>query len=103
MAAHDRLRVPFDAQRLAQICQAYSIRRLSVFGSALREDFSPTSDIDLLVVFEPEAALGFRLLELESELSDLFGGRKVDLVREAYLNRHVRPYVLSSSETLYAA
>ena len=65
--------------------------------------FRPKSDIDLRVEFEPGLQLGFRMFELEAKLSDLFGGRPVDLVREAYLNRRLRPLVLPTAETLYAA
>lgn len=103
MTIHRRIQVAYDNDELASICRAYGIRRLSAFGSALREDFSSESDIDLLVVFEPGTALGFRIFELEAKLSEVFGGRPVDLVREAYLNRHLRSRVLPTAETLYAA
>jgi predicted nucleotidyltransferase len=103
MSTPSRLQVQFDPARLAETCHRYGIRRLSVFGSVLRQDFTSSSDVDLLVEFEPDAVLGFRFLELESELSSIFGGRRVDLVREAYLNHRLRPHVLSSAEQLYAA
>ncbi len=103
MTNHRRIRVAYDNDRLASICRTYGIRRLAAFGSALRDDFSSESDIDLLVEFEPGTLLGFRIFELEAKLSEIFGGRPVDLIREAYLNRRLRPLVLPTAETLYAA
>lgn len=87
---------------LAQFCQRYYIRRLSIFGSALREDFGPESDIDVLVEFEPEHIPGFfKLAELEQELSTLFDGRKVDLRTPSDLSRYFQDEVLAAAEVQY--
>lgn len=92
-----------DQAKLAAICRRWKIRQLALFGSALRDDFGPDSDIDLLVDFEPGAVLGFRVFELERELSELFGGRRVDLVSRKYLNHRLRDRVLAEARVQYAA
>lgn len=97
------LRVPVDREALAQICRKYGIRKLSLFGSVLRDDFGPESDIDVLVDFEPDASIGFEIFALERELSALFGGRKVDVLSEKYLNRRLRPYIMGSAKVQYEA
>ena len=97
--------VPMD--RLAEYCRANGIKRLDVFGSALRADFGPESDIDLLVDFEPNQTLSLLdIVGMEQEFSDLFG-RKVDLVErlavEQSRNYIRRAAILESAETIYAA
>lgn len=92
--------------RLEEYCRAHGIVRLEVFGSALRDDFGPDSDIDLLVVFEPGRTPGmFRFHGVEEGLSRLFG-RKVDLVSrrgvEMSLNPLRRVSMLEGAETIYA-
>lgn len=101
-----KVSVPKD--RLAAFCRAHGVKRLAVFGSALRDDFGPDSDIDVLVEFEPGRApelLG--VAGMESELSGLFGGRKVDLIErsavEASRNYIRREAILRSAEAIYAA
>lgn len=89
--------------QLAEFCRRNHIRRLSLFGSVLREDFGPSSDIDVLVEFEPGHVPGLRFIRLQDELSDLFGGRRVDLVTPKFLNHRIRGEVLSSAEVQYAA
>ena len=79
--------------RLEAICRRYHVVRLAVFGSVLREDFGPDSDVDMLVEFEPGMTPGFGFIRLERELSDLVG-RPVDLVTFKALNRHLREDVL---------
>ncbi len=95
------LAIPREA--LPEFCQRNAIRELAVFGSATRDDFRPeSSDVDLLVEFEPDAPIG--LLEycrIARELSDMFR-RKVDLVEKAGLKSAIRERVLSEAETLYA-
>jgi len=67
--------MPIPTEQVAAFCQRNHIRTLSLFGSVLREDFNPASDIDVLVEFEPEHVPGFfRLAELEQELSQMLGG-----------------------------
>ena len=93
--------IPEDA--LAEFCRERGIRRLSVFGSALREDFGPESDIDVLVEFEPERVPGlFGLSSMELELAELLSGRKVDLRTPEDLSRYFREEVLDTAEALYA-
>ena len=93
--------VPKD--RLTAFCRANGIRKLAIFGSALREDFGPDSDIDVLVEFEPARIPGLiGIADLEMELSDLFGGRKVDLRTPEDLSRYFRQQVLDTTQVQYA-
>ncbi len=88
---------------LIDFAQRHHIRFLALFGSALRKDFNPESDIDLLVEFEEghvPSLLG--IARLERELSALFGGRKVDLRTPEDLSRYFRKQVLKEAEVLYA-
>jgi predicted nucleotidyltransferase len=95
--------ISIDHAGLAALCQRHHIRRLSLFGSALRADFRPDSDVDVLVEFEPGQAPGFlAIYEVEVELSKLLDGRTVNLVTERSLNRRLRDRVLSSAEVQYA-
>jgi uncharacterized protein len=90
-------------EEIAAFCRRNHIRRLSLFGSILRDDFRPDSDIDVLVEFEPGHVPGLRFIRLQDELSSLFGGRPVDLVTPKFLNRRIRDEVLKSAEVQYAA
>ncbi len=97
-------RIPIDHEKLAEFCRRNHIRRLALFGSILRDDFRPDSDVDVLVEFEPNYHIGFfGLYEMEEELSKLFGGHRIDLVNPKFLNRHIRSKVLSEAEDQYAA
>lgn len=88
---------------IAEFCQCHHIRKLSLFGSVLREDFGPQSDVDVLVEFEPGHVPGFfRLFDLEEELARLFGGRKVDLRTPQDLSRYFRDEVVAQAEVQYA-
>jgi len=95
-----KLHLPKDD--IAELCRRHHIRKMSLFGSVLRDDFRPDSDIDVLVEFEPGHTVGFDILDIEEELSRLFGGHKVDIVQEKYLNRWLRGRVLASAEVEYA-
>ena len=89
--------------RLAEFCKAHGIQRLSIFGSALRADFGPESDVDVLVEFAPGRTLGLLgIAGLEIELSTLFGGRKIDLRTPEDLSRYFRQEVLDTAEVQYA-
>lgn len=95
-----RLRIPRN--KLAAFCRRNHIRKMSLFGSVLREDFGPDSDLDVLVEFEPGQPVGFiRLAGMEIELSDILG-RKVDLRTPGDLSRYFRQEVLDSAEVQYA-
>jgi len=96
-----RIELPRDL--IASFCRESHIRRLAVFGSALRPDFRPDSDIDLLVEFEPGQVPGlFGIARMERELSALLGGRKVDLRTPEDLSRYFRQQVLDEAEVQYA-
>ncbi|HEX8282447.1 MAG TPA: nucleotidyltransferase domain-containing protein [Pyrinomonadaceae bacterium] len=89
--------------RLQEICRRYRVRELSLFGSALREDFGPDSDVDVLVEFDPSARVGFvTLSRMQRELSEVFR-RRVDLVPKPGLKEKIRQAVLDSAEVIYAA
>lgn len=96
-----RLPVPHD--RLAEICSRYHVQRLRFFGSVLRDDFGPQSDIDVLVDFEDGVDVGLEFFDLQEELSELLGGREVDLVKSDLLDTYVRSRVLRTAEDVYAA
>lgn len=98
----DRLKLPNYKDSIASFCKRNHIQRLSLFGSVLREDFRGDSDVDVLVVFEPDYVVGLGIIEIEQELSALLGGRKVDMVNEKYLNPRLRDRILSSAEVQYA-
>jgi predicted nucleotidyltransferase len=97
-----RLQVPIDREKLAGFCRRHHIRKLAFFGSVLRDDFRPNSDVDVLVEFESGCTPGFGIVDVEEELSQLLGGRRVDLVSEKYLNPRLRGRVLASAEVQYA-
>ena len=97
------LQVSVSKTALAAFCQEHGIRRLSVFGSALRDDFGPESDIDVLVEFEPERIPGLLgVAGMELALSELFTGRKVDLRTAEDLSPYFRQDVLDTAEVQYA-
>jgi len=92
-----------DEAKLAELCQRYSVRELSVFGSAARGEMRPDSDIDLLVEFIPEAKVDlFDYSGLMLDLSELIG-RQVDLVSKKGLKPLIRASVLKEARLLYAA
>ncbi len=95
-----RLQVPLE--RLRTFCQKRHIRWLAFFGSVLTNDFGPDSDVDVLIEFAPGHTPGLEIVDIEDELSEILGGRKVDVVNPKYLNRHLRERVLASAEVYYA-
>ena len=97
------VRIPIDRQKTADFCRRHHIRRLALFGSVLRDDFRPDSDVDVLIEFEAGATAGFlRLAAMEIELSEMLR-RKVDLRTPAELSRYSRDEVLRMAEVQYAA
>lgn len=88
--------IEVDEEKLAGICRRWKIAELSVFGSVARGEAGSDSDVNLLYVFEPEAHIGWEIIELEDELSELFG-RKVDLVSKRYIHPLIRDEVLSQA------
>ena len=95
-------RLPIDHQAIAAFCRHHHVRRLALFGSVLRDDFTPESDVDVLVEFEPGFVPGLRFFSMEAELSTILG-RKVDLNTPGFLSRYFRDKVLAEAETLYLA
>jgi uncharacterized protein len=96
-------RIAVDRERLAAFCRRHHVRRLALFGSVLRDDFRPDSDVDVLVEFAPDHPVGLiRLAGIERELSALLG-RRVDLRTPADLSRYFRQEVLASADVQYAA
>ena len=94
--------VPISKTTLAAFCQEHGIKRLAIFGSALREDFGPESDIDVLVEFEPDRIPGLLgVAGMELELSELFTGRTVDLRTPEDLSPYFRQDVLATAEVQY--
>ncbi len=98
----DKSRIAIDREGLAGFCRRNHIRRLALFGSVLRDDFGPDSDVDVLVEFEPGHVPGLRFFALEGELSQIFG-RKVDLNTPGFLSPYFRGRVLAEAEVQYVA
>ena len=96
--------VQLDRDALAEFCRKWRVRELSIFGSALRDDFGPESDLDFLVSFEPEVAMDIdHFLDMKEELEARFG-RAVDLVEKEALRNPWRKYeILRTREIIYAA
>jgi len=97
MTAH----LSVDRAKLAEFCRRHHIQRLALFGSVLREDFGPDSDVDVLVEFDPEHVPGLAFFDMQDELSELLG-RKVDLNTPQCLSRYYRDEVLAEAEVQYA-
>lgn len=95
-----RVRIDIPHQEIANFCRRHHIRRLALFGSVLRDDFSPSSDIDVLVEFKSEKIPGFAFFGLQEELSNLLG-RRADLRTPNELSKYFREEVLSEAEELY--
>jgi hypothetical protein len=96
------IEIPKD--KIAEFCKRNRIRRLALFGSVLRDDFGPQSDVDVLVEFEPgHTPSFFGLFEMQDELSTLVDGRKVALRTKEDLSRYFRDKVLSAALVQYAA
>ena len=96
-----KINIPRD--KIAEFCNRNRVRRLSLFGSALRKDFGPDSDVDILVEFEPCARIGLiRLSGLEIELGDIVG-RKVDLNTPGFLSKYYRDQILAEADVQYDA
>jgi hypothetical protein len=91
-----------DRARIAEFCRRHHVWRLALFGSALREDFGPASDVDILVEFEPGHTPGLAFLAMEAELSEVLE-RKVDLHTPASLSPYFREQVLAEAEVQFVA
>jgi predicted nucleotidyltransferase len=94
--------IVFPKEEIEEFCKKHSIRKLSLFGSALRDDFTPESDLDVLVEFDPSHIPGLiRLAGMELELGEILG-RKVDMRTAEDLSRYFRAEVLKSALVQYA-
>ncbi len=97
-------RLNLDAEALAQFCKAHHIRRLSLFGSQLKGTARPDSDVDLLVEFDPDHVPGLLgIAAMELTLSEMLGGRRVDLRTAQDLSRYFRDEVVRTAEVQYVA
>jgi predicted nucleotidyltransferase len=97
------INVNIPKRTLKQFCERYQVKRLALFGSVLRSDFRPDSDVDVLVVFEPTAEVTFMTLgRMKRELSMIFD-RPVDLVPQEGLKPAIRNAVIADSKEVYAA
>lgn len=95
--------ISVNKEQIAEFCRRHHIRRLSLFGSVLRPDFNAQSDVDVLVEFEPEHVPGLLgISRMERELSQLLGGRNVDLRTPEDLSRYFRETVLQEAPVQYA-
>jgi uncharacterized protein len=92
--------ISFPQERIAEFCRKHHIKKLAIFGSALRPDFRADSDIDVLVEFEPGQVPGLAFFGMQEELSTILG-RKVDLNTPQCLSRYFRDRVLEEAVVQY--
>ncbi len=100
-------RIPIDRNKIAEFCRRWKITEFALFGSVLRDDFRPESDVDVLVTFAPETRYSlFDLVHMQDELKEIFG-REVDLVERKAVERSEnyirRKHILRSVEPVYVA
>jgi predicted nucleotidyltransferase len=94
------VKITVPKEEIEAFCRHNRIRKLALFGSVLRDDFGPDSDVDVLVEFEPGTRVGLRFFALEQELFELLG-QKVDLNTPGFLSKYFRDQVLAEAEALY--
>jgi uncharacterized protein len=97
-----RAKIEIPEKKIAEFCRRNNIRRLALFGSVLRDDFTSDSDVDVLVEFEPGTRIGLKFFALQEELSEILG-RKVDLNTPGFLSRYFRDSVMEEAEIQYGA
>lgn len=97
-----RIRIDVPRERVVDFCRRHHIRRLALFGSVLRDDFTPQSDVDVLVEFEPGKTPGLAFFGMQDELSEMLG-RRVDLNTANDLSKYFRDEVLREAEPVYVA
>ncbi len=97
--------VPVDREKITAYCRRWKIRKLAIFGSALRDDFSSDSDVDLLLEFDQGGSMTFdNLPDMIDEASAIFGGRTVDLVEDRFVNNpYRRREILQTRKIVYAS
>ena len=94
------VRIEVPREKVAEFCRRHHIRKLSLFGSVLRDDFRPDPDLDVLVEFEPGHVPGLAFFAMEEELSGIFG-RKVELSTPKFLSRYFREEAVAQAELIY--
>ena len=95
-------RIIVDCEKISDFCRRHHIRKLALFGSVLREDFKPDSDVDVLVEFEEGHIPGLAFFSMERELSEILN-HKVDLNTAQFLSPYFREHVLAEAEAQYVA
>lgn len=95
-------RIPIDKSAIADFCRKWRVTELALFGSVLRDDFGPDSDVDVLVAFAGGRTPGLGFITMEDELSAMFG-RKVDLLTRKFISPFIRERVLAEAEVQFAA
>ncbi len=97
-----RSRIDIPRKKITEFCRKHNIRRLALFGSVLGDDFTPDSDVDVLVEFEPGTRVGLKFFALQEELSQILG-RKVDLNTPGFISKYFRDRVMEEAEDQYAS
>jgi uncharacterized protein len=92
--------ISFNEEELRKVCRENDIQTLSVFGSVARGENNEDSDVDLLAKFESPKSL-FELIDIEENLSKIFGGKKTDLVTEAFLSPFIRDSIKKEAKTIF--
>ena len=95
-------RIPIPTEEIAEVCRRHRVRRMALFGSVIRDDFTPQSDVDVLVEYEPGHAGGFEFFQMRRELMAMLG-REVDMHTAASLSPYFRQEVLDEAEEIYVA
>ena len=96
------IQIDFSRDELEAICRRRAVKRLALFGSVVRDDFGPDSDVDVLVEFRDDFE-GKQIYKIYDELTNLFGGRKIDLVEVEFVNRRIREQILEEAQDVFAA
>jgi hypothetical protein len=96
----DKIKIRIPRKKLEEFCRRNHIRKLAFFGSVLRDDFGPESDVDVLVEFESGKTPGFAFFEMQEELSEILG-HKVDLNTPGFLSKYFRDEVIREARVEY--
>jgi uncharacterized protein len=100
IAIMDKIKIRVPRKKLEDFCRRNHIRKLAFFGSVLRDDFGPDSDVDVLVEFEPGKMPGFAFFGMQEELSEILG-RKVDLNTPGFLSKYFRDQIIREAKVEY--
>ena len=102
MTAGPRAQIEIPDEQIRDFCERHHVRRFALFGSVLRADFAPGSNVDVLVEFDPRHVPGLGFFAMEDELTRMFG-RKVDLQTPRFLSRYIRDQAMAEAEVHYVA